>query len=99
MAAVAIQPALSGYRCAAGVPKVTATHRGGAGVPAGGAGGVASAPKPLAAVVLPTVATITTADVGLDRFVENEDGTLSIFGTGIHLKLKGDVKAIGYGGL
>ena len=40
-------------------------------------------------------ATITTADVGLDRFVENGDGTLSIFGTGIHLKLKGDLKAIG----
>ncbi|HZA94372.1 MAG TPA: hypothetical protein VE420_17240 [Gemmatimonadales bacterium] len=39
--------------------------------------------------------TITTADVGLDRFVENEDGTLSIFGTGIHLKLKGGEKAIG----
>jgi hypothetical protein len=33
--------------------------------------------------------------VGLDRYVENEDGTLSIFGTGIHLKLKGGVKAIG----
>jgi hypothetical protein len=40
-------------------------------------------------------ATITTADVGLDRFVENGDGTLSIFGTGIHLKIKGDTKAIG----
>jgi hypothetical protein len=39
--------------------------------------------------------TITTADVGLDRFVENEDGTISIFGTGIHLKLKGGEKAIG----
>ena len=40
-------------------------------------------------------ATITTADVGLDRFVENEDGTISIFGTGIHLKIKGGEKAIG----
>jgi hypothetical protein len=40
-------------------------------------------------------ATITTADVGLDRFVENEDETVSIFGTGIHLKLKGGEKAIG----
>ena len=40
-------------------------------------------------------ATITTADVGLDRYVENEDGTISIFGTGIHLKIKGDEKAIG----
>ena len=39
--------------------------------------------------------TITTADVGLDRFVENEDGTISIFGTGIHLKIKGGEKAIG----
>ena len=40
-------------------------------------------------------ATITTADVGLDRYVENEDGTISIFGTGIHLKIKGGQKAIG----
>jgi hypothetical protein len=40
-------------------------------------------------------ATITTADVGLDRFVENEDGTISVFGTGIHLKLEGGEKAIG----
>jgi len=40
-------------------------------------------------------ATITTADVGLDRYVENEDGTISIFGTGIHLKIKGGEKAIG----
>ncbi|MBT2532952.1 hypothetical protein J7E83_12640 [Arthrobacter sp. ISL-48] len=40
-------------------------------------------------------ATITTADVGLDRFVENEDGTLSVFGTGVHLKLNGDLKAVG----
>ena len=40
-------------------------------------------------------ATITTADVGLDRYVENPDGTISIFGTGIHLKLKGGQKAIG----
>ena len=40
-------------------------------------------------------ATITTADVGLDRYVLNEDGTISIFGTGIHLKLKGGTKAIG----
>ena len=40
-------------------------------------------------------ATITTADVGLDRYIDNEDGTLSIFGTGIHLKIKGGTKAIG----
>ena len=39
--------------------------------------------------------TIATADVGLDRFVENEDGTISIFGTGIHLKIMGGEKAIG----
>jgi hypothetical protein len=40
-------------------------------------------------------ATITTTDVGLDRFVENADGTISIFGTGVHLKLKDGPKAIG----
>ena len=40
-------------------------------------------------------ATVTTKDVGLDRFVENADGTLTIFGTGIHLKIKGGEKAIG----
>ena len=40
-------------------------------------------------------ATITTADVGLDRNVENEDGTISIFGIGIHLRIKGGEKAIG----
>ncbi len=40
-------------------------------------------------------ATISTADVGLDRYVENDDGTISIFGTGIHLKLKDGPKAIG----
>jgi len=39
--------------------------------------------------------TIKTADVGLDRYVENEDGTISIFGTGIHLKIEGGEKAIG----
>lgn len=40
-------------------------------------------------------ASITTMDVGLDRSVENADGTITIFGTGIHLKLKGGQKAIG----
>lgn len=40
-------------------------------------------------------ATITTADVGLDRYVVNDDGTISVFGTGIHLKLKDGPKAIG----
>jgi len=40
-------------------------------------------------------ATVRTADVGLDRYVENGDGTISIFGTGIHLKLKGGERAVG----
>ena len=40
-------------------------------------------------------ATIRTADVGLDRYTFNADGTINIFGTGIHLKLKGGTKAIG----
>lgn len=38
---------------------------------------------------------ITTADVGLDRFTDNGDGTFSIFGTGIHVKIQGGTKAIG----
>lgn len=38
---------------------------------------------------------ITTSDVGLDRYVENADGTWTIFGTGIHLKIGGGTKAIG----
>jgi hypothetical protein len=42
-----------------------------------------------------STASITTTDVGLDRIVENEDGTISIFGTGIHLKLDSGEKAIG----
>jgi len=42
-----------------------------------------------------STASITTTDVGLDRTVENEDGTISIFGTGIHLRLKGGAKAVG----
>jgi hypothetical protein len=39
--------------------------------------------------------TITSADRGVDKVVFNPDGTLSIFGTGIHLKIKGEVSAIG----
>ena len=40
-------------------------------------------------------ATMTTMDVGLDKTVYNEDGTISIFGTGIHLKVNGGASAIG----
>ncbi len=39
--------------------------------------------------------TVTTADRGMDRFTLNPDGTLTIFGTGIHLKVKGGAHAIG----
>jgi hypothetical protein len=38
---------------------------------------------------------IQTSDRGLDKFTDNPDGTLSIFGTGIHLRVKGQVYAIG----
>jgi hypothetical protein len=38
---------------------------------------------------------IETSDRGLDKFSVNPDGTLLIFGTGIHLKVKGQVYAIG----
>ena len=38
---------------------------------------------------------IQTSDRGLDKFTENPDGTLLIFGTGIHLRVKGQVYAIG----
>lgn len=38
---------------------------------------------------------IQTSDGGLDKFTENPDGTLLIFGTGIHLRVKGQVYAIG----
>ena len=38
---------------------------------------------------------IRTSDRGLDKFTLNPDGTLSIFGTGIHLRVKGEVYAIG----
>jgi hypothetical protein len=40
-------------------------------------------------------ARITTSDVGLDRFTDNPDGTITWHGTGIHLKLKGSTMAIG----
>jgi hypothetical protein len=40
-------------------------------------------------------ATITMADLGWTGSSRNKDGTISIFGTGIHLKLKGGEKAIG----
>ena len=40
-------------------------------------------------------ATIQTSDRGLDKFTETPDGTLLIFGTGIHLRVKGQVYAIG----
>jgi hypothetical protein len=38
---------------------------------------------------------ITTDDRGVDKSALNPDGTLSIFGTGIHLRVKGEVHAIG----
>lgn len=38
---------------------------------------------------------ITTDDRGVDKVTENPDGTLSVFGTGIHLRVKGDAYAIG----
>jgi hypothetical protein len=40
-------------------------------------------------------AAITTDDRGVDKVTENPDGTLSIFGTGIHLRVKGEAYAIG----
>jgi hypothetical protein len=38
---------------------------------------------------------ITTDDRGVDKFSLNPDGTLSVFGTGIHLRVKGEVYSIG----
>jgi hypothetical protein len=38
---------------------------------------------------------ITTDDRGVDKFTLNPDGTLSVFGTGIHLRVKGEAYAIG----
>jgi hypothetical protein len=39
-------------------------------------------------------ASITTDDRGVDKISENPDGTISVFGTGIHLRVKGEVQAI-----
>lgn len=38
---------------------------------------------------------IETSDVGVDKLSLNPDGSLLVFGTGIHLKVKGDASAIG----
>jgi hypothetical protein len=38
---------------------------------------------------------ITTDDRGVDKITANPDGTLSIFGRGIHLRVKGKAYAIG----
>ncbi len=38
---------------------------------------------------------VTTADRGMDRVTQNADGTLTIHGTGIHLRIKGQAYAIG----
>jgi hypothetical protein len=40
-------------------------------------------------------ASIETSDRGLDKISVNTDGTVLIFGTGIHLRVKGQVYAIG----
>jgi hypothetical protein len=38
---------------------------------------------------------LTTADRGMDRFAINPDGTATIFGTGVHLKVRGGAHAVG----
>ena len=38
---------------------------------------------------------ITTDDRGVDKISMNPDGTFLVFGTGIHLRVKGEVYAIG----
>ena len=38
---------------------------------------------------------ITTDDRGVDKTTVNPDGTISVFGTGIHFRIKGEVRAIG----
>ena len=38
---------------------------------------------------------ITSDDRGVDKITENADGTVSIHGTGIHLRIKGEAYAIG----
>ena len=40
-------------------------------------------------------ASIETSDRGLDKISVNADGTVLIFGTGIHLRVKGRVYAVG----
>ena len=40
-------------------------------------------------------ASITTDDRGVDKISDNPDGTVSVFGTGIHLRVKGEAYAIG----
>ena len=40
-------------------------------------------------------ASITTDDRGVDKVSDNPDGSISVFGTGIHLRVKGEVQAIG----
>jgi hypothetical protein len=40
-------------------------------------------------------ASIETSDRGLDKISVSQDGTVLIFGTGIHLRVKGQVYAIG----
>jgi hypothetical protein len=40
-------------------------------------------------------ASITTDDRGVDKFTLNPDGMLSVFGTGIHQRVKGEEYAIG----
>lgn len=38
---------------------------------------------------------ITSEDRGVDKVTLNQDGTLSVFGTGIHLRVKGEAHAVG----
>jgi hypothetical protein len=40
-------------------------------------------------------ATIETADRGVDKITANADGTLTVHGTGIHFRVKGEAYAIG----
>jgi hypothetical protein len=40
-------------------------------------------------------ASIETADRGVDKFTDNPDGTVTVHGTGIHFKVKGEAYAIG----
>jgi hypothetical protein len=42
-----------------------------------------------------STSTVSTTDVGLDRFELTDDGLLAAFGTGVHLKLDNGTKAIG----